>query len=96
MIRQSGDGGGLDLLAVQRDDELLDLIGLRRGVAGDDEATRLLAALAAEIDDALPVRTTPTADPGSTQLPVADAPATVAGSARPGSPLPCCSVGRWP
>jgi hypothetical protein len=74
VIRQSGDGGGLDLLAVQRDDELLDLIGLRRGVAGDDEATRLLAALAAEIDDALPVRTTPTADPGSTRLPVADAP----------------------
>jgi hypothetical protein len=54
VIRQSGDGGGLDLLAVQRDDELLDLLGARGAVPGSDEVARLLAALTAEVDDALP------------------------------------------
>jgi hypothetical protein len=77
VIRQSGDGGGLDLIAVQRDDELLDLIGLRRAVAGDDEVTRLLAALAAEVGDALPAQPTETSDLGSgpdtAPLPAADA-----------------------
>jgi hypothetical protein len=77
VIRQSGDGGGLDLIAVQRDDELLDLIGLRRAVAGDDEVTRLLAALAAEVGDALPAQPTGTSDLGSgpdpAPLPAADA-----------------------
>ena len=54
MIRQSGDGGGLDLLAVQRDDDLLDLLGARRAVSDGDEVARLLAALAADVDEALP------------------------------------------
>jgi len=77
VIRQSS-GGGLDLISVQRDDELLDLIGLRRALAEDDEVTRLLAALAAEVDDALPAQPTRTSDlgsvPESAPLPVADAP----------------------
>jgi hypothetical protein len=53
VIRQGGQGG-LDLLAVQRDDDLLDLLGARRPVAEGDEVARLLASLAAAVDDALP------------------------------------------
>ncbi len=49
----SGDGA-LDLLAVQRDDELLDLLGGRVAVPSDDELVRLLAAWRDEIDDGLP------------------------------------------
>ena len=53
MIRQQGDGG-LDLLAVQRDDELLDLLGARTPVDSDDELVRLLLAWRDEVDDGLP------------------------------------------
>jgi len=71
VIRQGGDG--LDLLAVQRDDELLDRLGARRAVAGDDEVNRLLAALAAEVDDAMPAPAVLTAAPGSAPGHIADA-----------------------
>jgi hypothetical protein len=69
VIRQGGDG--LDLLAVQRDDELLDRLGARRAIAGDDEVTRLLAALAAEVDNAMPAAPLLSAAPVPAQ--VADA-----------------------
>ena len=74
MIRQGGDGGGLDLLAVQRDDELLDLLGARRAVSDADEVGRLLAALAAEVDDAMPKAPFVVAAPGSAAAPAADTP----------------------
>lgn len=49
----SGDGA-LDLLAVQRDDELLDLLGARVAVQTDDVLVRLLVAWRDEVDDGLP------------------------------------------
>ncbi len=49
----SGDGA-LDLLAVQRDNELLDLLAARVAVPSDDELVRLLVAWRDEVDDGLP------------------------------------------
>ena len=74
MIRQDGTGGsGLDLLAVQRDDELLDLLGSRRAMSDDDEVARLLAALAADVDHALPAAARPTASTTTAPAQVAEA-----------------------
>jgi len=72
VIRQSGDGGGLDLLAVQRDDELLDLLGARRTVPAGDDVAGLLAALAAEVDEAMPAVPVPTHAPPTTAAPTAE------------------------
>ena len=50
--RGSGDGG-VDLVAVARDAELLDQLAGRYAVPADDRVAGLLAALAAEVDDGL-------------------------------------------
>lgn len=47
------DGGSLDLAAVARDADLLDLLATRAPEPADDEVAGLLAALAAEVDDGL-------------------------------------------
>jgi hypothetical protein len=45
--------GGVDLAAVARDAELLDLLAVRGGVPAEDPVLTMLAALAAEVDDGL-------------------------------------------
>jgi hypothetical protein len=45
--------GGVDLAAVARDAELMDRLAVRAPVAIDDDVARLLASLAAEVDDGL-------------------------------------------
>lgn len=74
--RQAGDGA-VDLLAVQRDEELLDLLGARADPPGDDELATLLCAWRAEIDHGLeamlPDRTArPPVSPGASGAPAAD------------------------
>ena len=46
-------GGQLDVLALRRDDELLDALGDRRSVASDDPTALLLQAFAADVDQDL-------------------------------------------
>lgn len=53
MIGGQAGPGALDLLGVQRDDELLDVLGARREVSLDDELVRLLVAWRDEVDDGL-------------------------------------------
>ena len=48
-------GGALDLVAVARDDAMLDLLAARVRPAGDDPLAGLLAAFAAEVDEGLDV-----------------------------------------
>jgi hypothetical protein len=50
---QGADGGGLDLLAVNRDADLLDLLARRGEVPSGDPVLALLAALAADVDEGL-------------------------------------------
>ena len=50
---QGSDGGGLDLMAVNRDAELLDLLARRAPVPPGDPVLALLAALAADVDEGL-------------------------------------------
>ena len=45
--------GGVDLAAVARDAELMDRLAVRAPLAVDDDVARLLASLAAEVDDGL-------------------------------------------
>jgi hypothetical protein len=45
--------GGLDLAAVARDAELMDRLAVRAPLTVDDDVARLLASLAAEVDDGL-------------------------------------------
>jgi Cornifin (SPRR) family len=45
--------GGVDLAAVARDADLLDLLAVRGGVPAEDPVLTMLAALAAEVDDGL-------------------------------------------
>ena len=54
MIRQSSGDGSLDLLAVQRDDELLDRLGGRVALQSDDAMVQLLVTWRDEVDDGLP------------------------------------------
>jgi hypothetical protein len=50
---QGSDGGGLDLLAINRDADLLDRLARRAPVPAGDPVLALLAALAADVDDGL-------------------------------------------
>ena len=53
IIGEQGSDGGLDLLAVNRDAELLDLLARRGSVPPGDRVLALLAALAADVDEGL-------------------------------------------
>jgi hypothetical protein len=75
----SGDGG-LDLLAVQRDDELLGLLGARTAVTSDDDLVRLLVLWRNDVDDGLmELAPTPRSAPGAATGP------TAAAAGRPGA-----------
>ena len=50
---QGSDEGGLDLLAINRDADLLDLLARRAPVPAGDPVLALLAALAADVDEGL-------------------------------------------
>jgi hypothetical protein len=50
---QGSDGGGLDLLAINRDADLLDLLARRAPVPAGDPVLAMLAALAADVDEGL-------------------------------------------
>ena len=52
MISQGGSGG-VDLVEVARDAELLDQLATRTAILGDDAVGAMLAAFAAEVDDGL-------------------------------------------
>ena len=52
MISQGGSGG-VDLVAVARDAELLDQLAARAAILDDDAVSAMLAAFAAEVDDGL-------------------------------------------
>ena len=51
--QQGADSGGLDLLAINRDADLLDLLARRAPVPAGDPVLALLAALAADVDQGL-------------------------------------------
>ena len=53
MIDQGGSGGGVDLVEVARDAELLDRLAARAAILDDDAVSAMLAAFAAEVDDGL-------------------------------------------
>ncbi|HEX7188916.1 MAG TPA: hypothetical protein VF423_11885, partial [Actinomycetes bacterium] len=53
MIGEQAGGGSLDVLALQRDGELLDALCQRRSVPSDDSAILLLQAFAADVDQGL-------------------------------------------
>ena len=53
MISQGGSGGGVDLVEVARDAELLDRLAARAAILDDDAVSAMLAAFAAEVDDGL-------------------------------------------
>jgi hypothetical protein len=53
MLGDQGSGGGLDLLAINRDADLLDLLARRAPVPAGDPVLALLAALAADVDEGL-------------------------------------------
>ncbi len=53
MIGGQAGGGSLDVMAVQRDGELLDALGGRLSVPSDDAAVLLLQAFAADVDQDL-------------------------------------------
>ena len=53
MISQGGSGGGLDLVEVARDAELLDQLAARTAPQDGDTVSAMLAAFAAEVDDGL-------------------------------------------
>ena len=52
MISQGGSGG-VDLVEVARDAELLDQLAARTAILDDDAVGAMLAAFAAEVDDGL-------------------------------------------
>ena len=89
--RTAAGDGALDLLAVQRDDELLDLLGARTPVSSDDELVGLLVAWRDEVDDELPgvVPVQRAASP----VPVA---AAVPAARLSGTPVPSASVDLLP
>jgi len=53
MVGSQGSDGGLDLLAINRDADLLDLLARRAPVPADDAVLAMLAALAADVDEGL-------------------------------------------
>ena len=53
MISQGGSGGGVDLVEIARDAELLDQLAARAVILDDDAVSAMLAAFAAEVDDGL-------------------------------------------
>jgi hypothetical protein len=52
-VISQGGSGGVDLVEVARDAELLDQLAARAAILDDDAVSSMLAAFAAEVDDGL-------------------------------------------